>query len=86
MHFYTIILLVSCVGFSNRQLLRVFFYFLGDEQIEGMSVSDIPEFTDPAILAVKEKPKVCYTKEELINLREAPLSKKKPDFLETTEG
>lgn len=51
-----------------------------------MSVSDIPEFTDPAILAVREITRVRYTKEELINLRNVPLSKKKPDFLESTEG
>lgn len=54
--------------------------------MEGMSVSDIPEFTDPAILAVREITRICYSKEELINLRNVPLSKKKPDFLEPTEG
>lgn len=51
-----------------------------------MSVSDIPEFTDPAILAVREITRVRYSKEELINLRDAPLSKKKPDFWESIEG
>ncbi|CAG9830300.1 unnamed protein product [Diabrotica balteata] len=59
----------------------------GDEQVEGMSVSDAPteEFTDPAILVIRETVKISYSKEELLKLREAPLSKKKPDFFDTSE-
>ncbi|KAJ8936844.1 hypothetical protein NQ314_012160 [Rhamnusium bicolor] len=56
-----------------------------DEQMEGMSVSDVPEFTDPAILVVREIVKIRYTKDELIKLRDAPLSKKKPDFFDASE-
>ncbi|KAL3270522.1 hypothetical protein HHI36_021061 [Cryptolaemus montrouzieri] len=53
-----------------------------DEQlIDGIVFSNTPELTDPAILAVREIPKFQYSKEELINLREVPLSKKKPDFI-----
>lgn len=79
------------ISFSNKtkgfkNFLNLFYSIAGDEQIEGMSISDIPEFTDPAILAVREITKLRYTKEELINLRNVPLSKKKPDFLESTEG
>lgn len=74
-------------SFLASSLKTYFLLFIpGDEQIEGMSVSDIPEFTDPAILAVREITKLRYTKDELINLRDVPLSKKKPDFLESTEG
>ncbi|XP_072379891.1 eukaryotic translation initiation factor 4E transporter-like isoform X2 [Diabrotica undecimpunctata] len=52
-----------------------------------MSVSDAPteEFTDPAILVIRETVKISYSKEELLKLREAPLSKKKPDFFDTSE-
>uniref|UniRef100_A0A6P7GAA1 Eukaryotic translation initiation factor 4E transporter-like n=1 Tax=Diabrotica virgifera virgifera TaxID=50390 RepID=A0A6P7GAA1_DIAVI len=59
----------------------------GDEQVEGMSVSDAPteEFTDPAILVIRETVKISYSKEELLKIREAPLSKKKPDFFDTSE-
>ncbi|XP_050499218.1 eukaryotic translation initiation factor 4E transporter-like isoform X3 [Diabrotica virgifera virgifera] len=58
-----------------------------DEQVEGMSVSDAPteEFTDPAILVIRETVKISYSKEELLKIREAPLSKKKPDFFDTSE-
>ncbi|XP_045468116.1 eukaryotic translation initiation factor 4E transporter-like isoform X9 [Harmonia axyridis] len=44
---------------------------------------DSPEFADPAILAVRDSPKYRYSKDELIGLKEVPLSKKKPDFLNT---
>ncbi|KAG5868188.1 hypothetical protein JTB14_030261 [Gonioctena quinquepunctata] len=55
----------------------------GDEQIEGMGVSDTPEFSDPAILLVRrEVVKIRYTREELVKLRDVPLSKKKPDFFD----
>uniref|UniRef100_A0A6P7GA96 Uncharacterized protein LOC114339701 n=1 Tax=Diabrotica virgifera virgifera TaxID=50390 RepID=A0A6P7GA96_DIAVI len=52
-----------------------------------MSVSDTPteELTDPAILVIRETVKISYSKEELLNMREAPLSKKKPDFFDTSE-
>ncbi|KAJ8916524.1 hypothetical protein NQ315_000166 [Exocentrus adspersus] len=56
-----------------------------DERIEGMSVSDMPEFTDPAILVVREMVKIRYTKEELIVLRESPFSKKKPDTFDVND-
>ncbi|CAG9814994.1 unnamed protein product [Phaedon cochleariae] len=60
----------------------------GDEQMEGMSVSEeaaMPEFSDPAILFVRETAKIQYTKDELMKLREAPLSKRKPDFFDPSE-
>lgn len=52
-----------------------------------MSLSDVPteEFTDPAILVIRENVKISYSKDELLKLREAPLSKKKPDFIDTSE-
>ncbi|XP_056637852.1 eukaryotic translation initiation factor 4E transporter-like isoform X7 [Diorhabda sublineata] len=59
----------------------------GDEQVEGMSVSDVPteDFADPAILVIRENVKISYSKDELLKLREAPLSKKKPDFIDPSE-
>lgn len=42
-----------------------------------------PPLSDPAILAVN--PKFRYGKEELLKLREAPLSQRKPDFLDVNE-
>nr|XP_023021181.1 mediator of RNA polymerase II transcription subunit 12-like [Leptinotarsa decemlineata] len=54
-----------------------------DEQIEGKSVSDTAEYTDPAIMEVrKEKTRIRYTAEELYRYRDSPFSKKKPDFFE----
>lgn len=53
--------------------------------MEGISVSDVPEFQDPAILVVKEIIKICYTKEELLKLRDVPLSKTKPELLDSSE-
>ncbi|CAH0548713.1 unnamed protein product [Brassicogethes aeneus] len=57
----------------------------GDEQIEGMSVTDgdrtPSELTDPAILVVCNS-KIRYTLSELKGIRETPLSQKKPVFLD----
>ncbi|XP_044762842.1 eukaryotic translation initiation factor 4E transporter-like isoform X3 [Coccinella septempunctata] len=44
-------------------------------------IIDPPEFSDPAILAVRDGPKYRYSKDELLGLKEVPLSKKKPDFI-----
>ncbi|KYB27081.1 eukaryotic translation initiation factor 4E transporter isoform X5 [Tribolium castaneum] len=52
-----------------------------DEQ--GASLTGSTEFSDPAILAVN--PKFRYEKEELLKLRDAPLSQRKPDFLDVNE-
>ncbi|KAJ3650739.1 hypothetical protein Zmor_016821 [Zophobas morio] len=52
-----------------------------DEQ--GVSLTGTPELSDPAILAVN--PKFRYGKEELLKLRDAPLSQRKPDFLDVNE-
>lgn len=46
-------------------------------------IIEAPEFADPAILAVRDSPKYHYSKDELIKLREVPLSKKKPEFINT---
>ncbi|XP_068901201.1 eukaryotic translation initiation factor 4E transporter-like isoform X2 [Tenebrio molitor] len=54
----------------------------GDEQ-GGVSLTGTPELSDPAILAVN--PKFRYGKEELLKLRDAPLSQRKPDFLDVNE-
>jgi translation initiation factor 4E transporter len=56
--------------------------FPGDEQ-GGVSLTGTPELSDPAILAVN--PKFRYGKEELLKLRDAPLSQRKPDFLDVNE-
>lgn len=43
-----------------------------------------PEFNDPAILAAKPaQPLFRYGKEELLQLREVPLSQKRPEYLST---
>ncbi|XP_019876564.1 eukaryotic translation initiation factor 4E transporter isoform X2 [Aethina tumida] len=64
-------------GQSNRN---------GDEQTGGgMSVSDAPEFSDPAILEVYNATRRRYTRDELLALKDAPMSQKRPDFLDITE-
>ncbi|XP_018330068.1 eukaryotic translation initiation factor 4E transporter-like isoform X2 [Agrilus planipennis] len=57
-----------------------------DEEIEGMSLVSLEtteftaEFTDPAILAAKPAVvRIRYTKEELVKLRQAPQSLKRPE-------
>lgn len=58
----------------------------GDEQTGGgMSVSDAPEFSDPAILEVYNATRRRYTRDELLALKDAPMSQKRPDFLDITE-
>ncbi|KAK9874482.1 hypothetical protein WA026_002829 [Henosepilachna vigintioctopunctata] len=62
-----------------------------DEQIiEGIKISSVPsrspELADPAILAVREVPKYRYTKAELLSLRDAPLSRRKPDILNNCQS
>ncbi|KAF2885441.1 hypothetical protein ILUMI_20721 [Ignelater luminosus] len=62
-----------------------------DEQCEGMSLTvtldpaeSRPEFNDPAILAAKPaQPLFRYGREELLQLREVPLSQKRPEYLST---
>ncbi|KAF5291743.1 hypothetical protein FQA39_LY14231 [Lamprigera yunnana] len=53
-----------------------------DEQVDGTSLKlnlDNAAFNDPAILAAKSV--VRYTREELIRLRQVPLSQRKPEHL-----
>ncbi|XP_031330190.1 eukaryotic translation initiation factor 4E transporter-like isoform X7 [Photinus pyralis] len=56
-----------------------------DEQMDGLSLSlnvDATELNDPAILAVKPgQPVYRYTREELMQLRQVPLSQKRPEHL-----
>lgn len=56
--------------------------------MEGMSLAvtlDPPQFTDPAILAVKSSQIIYrYTRDELLQLRQVPLSQKRPDYLNST--
>lgn len=56
-----------------------------DEQMEGLSLAlnmDTSEFNDPAILAAKPGQPVCrYTREQLLQLRQVPLSQKRPEHL-----
>ncbi|XP_056637848.1 eukaryotic translation initiation factor 4E transporter-like isoform X5 [Diorhabda sublineata] len=79
----------SLAGRAKRRLQkpRVKRVSWRDEQVEGMSVSDVPteDFADPAILVIRENVKISYSKDELLKLREAPLSKKKPDFIDPSE-
>lgn len=63
-------------------------FVAGDEQLEGMNVLESvvhSEFSDPAILIMKELVTIRYSKGELIKLRDVPLSKKKPDFFDAAE-
>lgn len=46
-----------------------------------MSVGEI----DPAILFVRERIKIKYSKEELLDIAKNPASKSKPDFLDPNE-
>lgn len=65
--------------------LKVGFFLVPGDEGEGMSLSttmEIPEFSDPAILAVKQSQvKFRYSKEDLLELRETSLSRKYPEFL-----
>lgn len=71
---------------SSKTCFFIYFYFLEDEQTtgQGLSVNMEPgttELTDPAILECRVEQRYTYTPEELLKLKNVPLTRQKPVFI-----